>query len=118
MNKKRHLRTKRNFSMEGQLERAICGVEIYEVGDGKSEVVLCKPDKADYRGISTTNYFEDFASKIKHDLLNNKDHGQIKWFDRLEYDFPDSDVIEAEVKMDFDGYSYSNAQWLRTSTHA
>ena len=106
------------MTMEGHFEKAICGVEIYEADGGKTEVVLCKPNQANYQGISTTNYFEDFASKIKRQYLSNKDHKNIKWFDRLEFDLSDSIPIEREVTMNFDGWSYSNASWMGINTHA
>jgi len=117
MNKRKGLKVKQDITLDGHFEKAICGVEIYETECGKSEVVVCKPKQANYKGISTTNYFENFASKIKRQYLSDKNHEKIKWFDRLDFDLPDTAPIEREVTMDFDGWSYSNASWAGTNAH-
>lgn len=118
MNKRKGLTVKQDVTMDGHFEKAICGIEIYETESGKTEVVLCQPKQANYQDLSTTNYFEDFASKIKRQYLGNKNHENIKWFDRLEFDLPDSLPIEREVSMDFDGWTYSNASWMGSNAHA
>ena len=113
MNNKRKLRTKKTIELEGRLSKAVCGVEIYNTESDQIEVVLCKPDSADYQGVSTTNNFENFASLVKSELLSDTPAHLITWKNRLQFqnsNFPD---FEAKVQMDFDGSNFSNPQWVK-----
>lgn len=113
MNQKKRLKLKKNIEMEGRLTKAICGVEIYNTDGGKIEVILCEPDCSEYGGISTTNYFEHFATKIKSELLADTPNRRITWIDRQEYHNPAFKDRELCVAMDFDGSHYSNPRWGR-----
>lgn len=113
MNKNRKLREKRTIEVEGNLSKAVCGVEIYNAGSEKFEVVLCKPDVADYKGVSTTNNFENFANQVKATYLPDTPAQNITWKDRMQFQETSMPDFEAKVLMDFDGSRFSNPQWVK-----
>lgn len=90
----------------------ICDVEIYDKDDGCIELILCEPKGIDYKGVSTTNHFEFFATKIKKELFPEVSHEKIFWKDRHEFRNPQAfPTKELKVAMDFDGANYSNPRW-------
>ena len=113
MNQVKKLRIKENMTAMRGNKTAICGVEIYEVVDGYTEVILSEPEGVEYKGVSTTNHFEYFASKIKSEMLADTPNHLIVWKDRLEFHNPAFPDYEAKVVMDYNGALYSNPQWVR-----
>tara|TARA_R110002072_G_scaffold534_8_gene4301 strand:- start:53557 stop:53892 length:336 start_codon:yes stop_codon:yes gene_type:complete len=92
--------------MDGKLIPAICKVEIYEDSEAKKrEVILSNPNLRTYRGVSTTNNFENFSTKIKSIYLSSVDEEEISWFDHMGED------LVVPVKMKNDGGRYIEPTW-------
>lgn len=110
MRNKKQLKFKTTVEVDGNVRKAKCSVAVYEMDGGLTEVVLSKPDDANYAGGSTTNFFERFATKIKATLLKDIPHGRIIWKDHQYWECFKK-ATELKVKMNFDGKTYSHPLW-------
>lgn len=113
MEKTKQLIKKENFEIDGHFRKAICSVEIYEMGNGKKEIILCPPEGIEnYCGGSTTNFYEYFATEIKKHYLADIIERNITWVDRQVYSNSEHpSPREQNVSMDFDGANYSIPAW-------
>lgn len=113
MEKTKQLIKKENLEIDGHFRKAVCCVEIYEIENGKKEIILCPPEGIEeYCGGSTTNFYEYFATAIKKTYLAETINQNITWIDRQIYSYSDfSPTRELNVSMDFDGTKYSNPIW-------
>lgn len=74
-----------------------CSFKISKRSCGRYEVVLSKTSEENYRGISTTNAFEHFATVIRHEHLCGA-RDKIIWYDLMDFG---SEAFEAlKVRVD------------------
>jgi hypothetical protein len=99
------------FKTSGRVTDAVCKVQIYERDDAGFAVILSDPDKENYRGVSTTNNFENFATGIKGKYLNNVSDKAIKWFDRIHFKGQGFDPLLVKVDLSWSGSRYSKPNW-------
>jgi hypothetical protein len=113
MGKTKQLIKKENLEIDGYFRKAVCSVEIYEIENGKKEIILCPPEGIEgYCGGSTTNFYEYFATVVKKIYLAETINRNITWIDRQIYSYSDfCPTRELSVSMDFDGAKYSNPIW-------
>lgn len=98
-----------NLKMDGKLTDAICEIKIYS--DRKNyEVYMASPMGKEYIGISTTNGFERFATKIKHQYLNHVNPKRIRWVDDIS-SLEKDERLHLRVDLDWNGKSFENPRW-------
>jgi hypothetical protein len=111
MDKEKKLRTKKNFVVETSRRMALCNIEIYEKEHQEIEIIIGDPEEIKYYGISSTNYFEHFATAIKKHYFPNLSTKKIKWLNRFVFPTFNNETFIKNVRMDFDGKTYSNPDW-------
>lgn len=100
-----------DFSMMGRQMEAKCHVSILnnqENGDFK--VILASPVDSNYRGVSVTNYFENFATKIKDKFLANIPLDKIKWFESMTFGTGNNYLHEIELNWDHSNKCNQNSR--------
>ena len=112
MSEKKKLVTETEYRTAGKIVDRVCKVQIFKQNDsGKYEVILTEPDDPKYLGISTTNYFEFFATKIKAKLLPNVPAEDIEWFDLMKWKYNSFEDQLLRVFMDWNGNEYQDPRW-------
>ncbi len=102
----------KEFKMDGAINSANCQVQIYaKCGGTKYEVILTEPKESDYKGVSTTNFFEKFATGIKDKFLKEVSAESIEWFDLLKWKNPGFEDQKVRVELTWNGSSYINPEW-------
>jgi hypothetical protein len=98
--------------MLSRFKKVKCRVKIIEKSaESTYKVIVGVTNDENYIGISTTNYFENFALFIKQKFLQNINHDSIEWVDHMSWkdkSFPDRLV---NVSMDYTKNKYSNPSW-------
>ncbi|MBI2521208.1 MAG: hypothetical protein HYV97_12345 [Bdellovibrio sp.] len=113
MGNKKRLLMEQEFRTKGRIQKeAVCKVQIHINEDsGMHEVVLTEPEDKNYRGISTTNYFEVFATDVKNKFLQQVSSDKIQWFDLLKWKIPGLGEQLIAVKLDWKDGQYMDPQW-------
>lgn len=100
-----------NFKMDGIFTDAICELKIYS--DRKNyEVYMASPRGREFKGRSTTNGFERFATNIKHQYLKHVNPKRIRWVDDIGGPYNDDERLHIRVDLDWNGKSFENPRWL------
>ena len=113
MEKYRKLLMDQEFRTKGRFFRdAVCRVRVFidEIG-GIHEVVLTGPEDKKYRGVSTSNYFEVFATRIKNQFLHDVSANDIHWFNHLKWKSPEYEDQLLKVELEWEDDHYINAEW-------
>jgi hypothetical protein len=109
---KKELLVNEELKMKGRLTDAICQVQVFRDEDGKHNVILSKPDIENYRGVSTTNYFENFATKVKESFLSQVNPLEIKWYDYQEWSSKNMENPLISVELDYERQTYTNPNFM------
>jgi len=97
---------RRMFSM------AKCSVKIIEdIAKNTCVVIIGEPNVKDCYGVSTTNFFEKFATLIKQKYLKDIKHESISWYDYMKWKSPAMKNKVVGVRMDYTGSTYQNPTW-------
>lgn len=111
MPKREDINTRRNLILRKEgYSKYECAYNIVQ-SNAKYDVILFESNNKNYKGTGVQTYFEDFATQIKNDKLNNIHDRDINWYQWIEWKINSFEDKLVPVKMSFDGQNYSDPQW-------
>ncbi|HAZ12962.1 MAG: hypothetical protein A2X86_09240 [Bdellovibrionales bacterium GWA2_49_15] len=75
------------------------------------EVVLMEPEDENYRGVSVSNYFEVFVTRIKDQFLPDVGPDKIKWFNHIRLYNPEFILRTLILDLEWKNEKCINAEW-------